>query len=157
MAKTNKKTQKIVKKELKKMPSSLKIVAALVFIFASVGAFLTSFMMQKNDCFELIGDQVVTMYIGGSYQEPEVKEAIKCISFGIDATSSVYINEEETTYDPKTSVNNEGTDTGYDFKTLIYTFEDYSKKLKEDIEEIKKLFNDMKNAGIVEEIEDFDF
>ena len=109
MAKTNKKTQKIVKKELKKMPSSLKIVAALVFIFASVGAFLTSYMMQKNDCFELIGDQVVTMYIGGSYQEPEVKEAIKCISFGMDATSSVYINEEETTYDPNTSVNNEGT------------------------------------------------
>lgn len=55
------------------------------------------------------------------------------------------------------SVNNEGADTGNDFKTLIYTFEDYSKKLKEDIEEIKKLFNDMKNAGIVEEIEDFDF
>lgn len=52
------------------------------------------------------------------------------------------------------SVNNEGEDTGYDFETLIYIFEDYAKKLKEDIEEIKKLFNDMKSAGIIEEVEE---
>lgn len=52
------------------------------------------------------------------------------------------------------SVNNESADTGYDFEILIYTFEDYSKKLKEDIEEIKKLFNDMKSAGIIEEVEE---
>ena len=74
-----------------------------------VNSVSVSFMMQKNDCVELIGDQVVTMYIGGSYQEPEINEAIKCVSFGMNATSSVYINEEETTFDPNTSVNNEGT------------------------------------------------
>lgn len=54
------------------------------------------------------------------------------------------------------SVNNEGDYTDYDFKILIYQFEDYSRKLKEDIEEIKRLFIDMKNAGIVEEIKDSD-
>ena len=109
MGKTSKKTQRQIKKEIKKMPSSLKVIMALVFIISTLGAFLTSFMMQKNDYFELIGDQVVTMYIGGSYQEPEINEAIKCVSFGMNATSSVYINEEETTFDPNTSVNNEGT------------------------------------------------
>lgn len=67
---------------------------------------------------------------------------------------NLYAEENKYFY---VSVNNEGIDTGYDFKTLIYTFEDYLKKLKEDIEEIKKLFNDMKKTGIVEEIEDFDF
>ncbi len=67
---------------------------------------------------------------------------------------TLYTEENKYFY---VSVNNEGADTGLDFKTVIYTFEDYSNKLKEDIEEIKKLFNDMKNSGIVEEIEDFDF
>ena len=67
---------------------------------------------------------------------------------------ALYAEENKYFY---VSVNNEGADTGYDFETLIYKFEDYSKKLKEDIEEIKQLFNDMKNDGILEEIKDFDF
>ena len=47
--------------------------------------------------------KVITMYVGGSYTEPSLNDAIECISFGRNVINTVSINESETTYNKDTS------------------------------------------------------
>ncbi len=105
----NKKTQKKIEKKIKKTHPLTKAIVALCFLVSLAGSFFVSWTMQKDDCFVLIGESVVTMNVGGTYVEPDRKDAIKCVFFGRDVSSSVRINEEETTYDPARSPEKEGT------------------------------------------------
>ena len=105
----SKKTQKKVEKYVKKLPVATKVIAVIVFLISLVGSFGVTTILQKNDKFELKGEKVITMYVGGSYSEPSINDAIECISFGRDVTSSVILNESETTYDEETSPLEAGT------------------------------------------------
>ena len=99
----NKKVEKKFKKYIKKLPILTKVIAVLVFLVSLVGTFGVSIVIQKGDKFELKGEKVITMYVGGSYTEPSLNEAIECISFGRNVINTVSINESETTYNKDTS------------------------------------------------------
>lgn len=109
MAKINKSSQKKMRKYIKKLPITTKIIAIIVFLIAAIGSFSATYILQKNDKFELIGEKTITMNVGGSYKEPSLNEAVECISFGRNVISTVCINENETTYNPETSSLKEGT------------------------------------------------
>lgn len=108
MAKKSK-TQKKIEKNIKNMHPITKFIASITFIIALVTSFIITHSMQKNDRFELIGKQTITMNVNSTYEEPSLKDAIVCISFGQDALNSIIINEQETTYDPQTSPKTAGT------------------------------------------------
>ena len=99
----NKKVEKKFKKYIKKLPILTKVIAVLVFLVSLVGTFGVSIVIQKNDKFELKGEKIITMYVGGSYTEPSLNDAIECISFGRNVINTVSINESETTYNKDTS------------------------------------------------------
>lgn len=99
----NKKVEKKLKKYIKKLPTLTKVIAVLVFLVSLIGTFSVSFIIQKDDKFELKGEKVITMYVGGSYTEPSLNDAIECISFGRNVIDTVSINESETTYNKDTS------------------------------------------------------
>ena len=99
----NKKVEKKLKKYIKKLPILTKVIAVLVFLVSLIGTFGVSFVIQKNDKFELKGEKVITMYVGGSYTEPSLNDAVECISFGRNVINTVSINESETTYNKDTS------------------------------------------------------
>lgn len=99
----NKKVEKKLKKYIKKLPTLTKVIAVLVFLVSLIGTFGVSFIIQKDDKFELKGEKVITMYVGGSYTEPSLNDAIECISFGRNVIDTVSINESETTYNKDTS------------------------------------------------------
>ena len=99
----NKKVEKKLKKYIKNLPVLTKVIAVIVFLVSLVGAFGVSFVIQKNDKFELKGEKVITMYVGGSYTEPSLNDAVECISFGRNVINTVSINESETTYNEETS------------------------------------------------------
>ena len=97
------KTQKKAEKYFKKLPAFTKFLAVVFFLVAAIGTFGVSTVLQKNDRFELIGEKIITMNVGGSYTEPELTKAIECISFGRNVINTVSINESETTYNKDTS------------------------------------------------------
>lgn len=99
----NKKIKKKLNKYIKKLPTLTKVIAVLVFLVSLIGTFGVSFIIQKDDKFELKGEKVITMYVGGSYTEPSLNDAIECISFGRNVINTVSINESETTYNKDTS------------------------------------------------------
>ena len=103
------KTQKKAEKYFKKMPAFTKFLAVVFFLVAAIGTFGVSTVLQKNDRFELIGEKIITMNVGGSYTEPELTKAIECISFGRNVTNTVSINKEETTYNKDESTLKAGT------------------------------------------------
>ena len=107
--KTQKKVEKKVTKYIKKLPMVTKVIAVIVFLVSLVGSFGVTTILQKNDKFELKGEKVITMYVGGSYSEPSINDAIECISFGRDVISSVSLNVSETTYNEETSPLEAGT------------------------------------------------
>lgn len=111
MAKQNnisKKSQKAAKKWFKNLHPTTKFLMILVLIGSIAAAFLVGNILQKNDQFTLIGETTININVGGSYQEPELNDAVKCVVFGSDISASVTINEEESTYDPLTSINTPG-------------------------------------------------
>ena len=99
----NKKIEKKLNKYIKKLPTLTKVIAVLVFLVSLIGTFGVSFIIQKNDKFELKGEKVITMYVGGSYTEPSLNDAVECISFGRNVINTVSINKSETTYNKDTS------------------------------------------------------
>ena len=63
------------------------------------------------------------------------------------------IYEEENKYF-YIGINNEGCFTDLDLDTIIYKFEQYENDLKDDINQINKLFIDLIQAGLVEKVND---
>ena len=105
----SKKAEKEIKKFVKNLPTTTKVLAVVLFLISALGTYGAATILQKNDKFELIGEKIVTMNVGGDYSEPTLEEAIECVSFGRDVINTVSINLEETTYNETTSPLQEGT------------------------------------------------
>lgn len=109
MAKISKRTQKKILKNIKNLPTSTKILSLILFIVMLISSLSVTLLIQKNDKFELNGEKVVSLFKGETYLEPSINDAVTCISFGKDISSKVFINEEETTFNKDTSINEVGT------------------------------------------------
>lgn len=96
--KLEKEVKKQAKKEIKKTHPLTIFISILVFLIAFVSTFVGTRYLQKNDCFELIGDKTVNIFVNNNYEEPELSSSVKCISFGQNRLTSVYIDEQETTF-----------------------------------------------------------
>lgn len=79
------KTSKKVNKELKRTPlKTLFILFLVVLIGLGIGA-LPAYFLTRNDCFELIGADEITLTIGESYAD----EGAKVIAFNKDDSKKV--------------------------------------------------------------------
>ena len=89
---TTRKLKTETNKQLKKRPWI--IILIIFFAVAAVGGFFAANVITKNDTFEIIGEQIVYIEVGASYQE----EGVKIISFGRDISDEVKIesNLDET-------------------------------------------------------------
>lgn len=73
-----------IKKIQKKHPLSFFIVL-LVLAVAVVAGYFTCKEITKNDTFEIIGAQTITLTIGSDYQD----EGAKAVAFGKDISSQI--------------------------------------------------------------------
>ena len=86
--KPSKRTSKKVKKQMKKASPVAIIVAVLLLVVGAVGGFFGIKFLTKNDCFELIGKEYVTLYVEENY----VDEGAKVIAFNKDDSSKVVVD-----------------------------------------------------------------
>ena len=84
----SKKTSKNVNKNLKKASPKALILAVCLLIIGALGGFFTCKMLTKNDTFEIIGKDEITLSLGENY----IDEGVKVIAFGKDDTSKVSIS-----------------------------------------------------------------
>lgn len=91
----SKQTQKKVEKTIKKF-SPVAIVVAILFLVVGLGAgwFATS-IICKNDCFDIVGMDEISIEIGTNY----VDQGVKIVAFGKDQTDSVSIETNLTQND----------------------------------------------------------
>ena len=99
------------KKSGSKLTKSLGILA-VVFLIIGVGLGIgTGFYLCRNDCFEIIGSDELTLTIGENYYD----EGCKVISFGRDISDEVEIETDLT-------INPDGSLTGDDTKTYYILY-----------------------------------
>ena len=111
----SKRTKRKVKTRLKKM--SFGVVALAVFLLAVgvVGGYFGVQYLSRNDCFNIVGAEEITLEIGESYLD----EGVKVVAFGVDERDKVEIEtnlkkdkdgkfyeQTEGTYYIKYTVNN---------------------------------------------------
>ncbi|MBO5394860.1 MAG: DUF5011 domain-containing protein [Clostridia bacterium] len=92
MATAKRKTnvKKKVNKEIKKQAKKRPLFVALLFVLLAVGAvggFFGAQAIVKNDKFEIIGQETITLNIGDEY----VEEGAKAVCFGRDVSADVNI------------------------------------------------------------------
>ena len=99
------------KKSGSKLTKSLGILA-VVFLIIGVGLGIgTGFYLCRNDCFEIIGSDELTLTIGENYYD----EGCKVVSFGRDISDEVEIETDLT-------INPDGSLTGDDTKTYYILY-----------------------------------
>ena len=99
------------KKSGSKLTKSLGILA-VVFLIIGVGLGIgTGFYLCRNDCFEIIGSDELTLTIGENYYD----EGCKVISFGRDISDEVEIETDLI-------INSDGSLTGDDTKTYYILY-----------------------------------
>ena len=81
---------KDVKTDKKKPKSHILLFAVIFLIVGMVAGGLTTYFVCKNDTFELLGQESVSLTVGESYQD----EGVKIIAFGKDESKSVSIKTE---------------------------------------------------------------
>ena len=84
----NKRKTNKIKKQMKKLGIGS---IALIFVFVLFGAVIGFFgikIITKNDCFELIGEDEITLTLDKTYKD----DGVKIISFGKDFSRDVIIN-----------------------------------------------------------------
>ena len=74
----NKKVEKKLKKYIKKLPILTKVIAVLVFLVSLIGTFGVSFVIQKNDKFELKGEKVDIIPYDANPAK-FIENALKCL------------------------------------------------------------------------------
>lgn len=86
----DKKTTKKIDKEMKRTPlKTLCILFLVLLIGLGVGA-LPAYFLMRNDCFELIGADEVTCFVGDSYAD----QGVKVIAFNKDDSKKVKIETD---------------------------------------------------------------
>lgn len=99
------------KKSGSKLTKSLGILA-VVFLVIGVGLGIgTGFYLCRNDCFEIIGSDELTLTIGENYYD----EGCKVVSFGRDISDEVEIETDLI-------INSDGSLTGDDTKTYYILY-----------------------------------
>jgi hypothetical protein len=83
----NKRTQKKINKEIKKMGFGTIMLAVLFLAIGAVGGFFGVKLMTKNDCFEIVGNDEITLQIGETYKD----ESVNVVSFGKNVSKDVEI------------------------------------------------------------------
>lgn len=116
--KINKKTTKKIKKGIKKIPIFVMIFALFFIAFGGVTGYFVTKLITKNDCFELVGQEEITLIVGEKYQD----ESVKVISFGKDLKDKVQIETNlKINSDGSYTSNEEGTFyIAYTVKSIKY-------------------------------------
>ena len=92
LAQPSKITQKKVEKTIKKA-SPVAIIVAILFLVVGLGAgWLTTSIICKNDCFDIVGMDEISIEIGTDY----VDQGVKIVAFGKDESASVSIETNLT-------------------------------------------------------------
>ncbi len=106
IAQPSKRTQKKVEKAIKKA-SPVAIIVAILFLVVGLGAgWLATSIICKNDCFDIVGMDEISIEIGTNY----VDQGVKIVAFGKDESASVSIETNLTkNADGSLTSNEEGT------------------------------------------------
>lgn len=106
IAQPSKRTQKKVEKTIKKA-SPVAIIVAILFLVVGLGAgWLTTSIICKNDCFDIVGMDEISIEIGTNY----VDQGVKIVAFGKDESASISIETDLTkNADGSLTSNEEGT------------------------------------------------
>ena len=90
--KPSKKTSKKIGKQLKKVSPLTLFLAVVLLVVGAVGGFFGFKYLMKNDCFELIGKDEITLTLDETY----IDEGVKVIAFGKDDSDKVEIETNLT-------------------------------------------------------------
>ena len=101
--KPSKNTTKRIRKEIKKTPILVLVFAILFIAVGGVTGFFVTKILTKNDCFELVGQEEITLVVGESY----VDEGVKVISFGKDLSNKAKTETNMTKKSDGTFTSNE--------------------------------------------------
>lgn len=104
--KSSKRTQNKVKKSVKKI-GFVPIILAVLFLAIGVGGgWIATKIICKNDCFEIVGKDEISVEIGSSYYD----QGVKIVAFGKDENASIEIETNLTkNADGSYTSNEEGT------------------------------------------------
>ncbi len=83
-----KKSSKKVDKHIKKVSASAILIAIFLLIGGALGGYFAIQPLIKDDCFELIGKDEITLMIGETYKD----EGVKVVAFGQDDKDKVKVN-----------------------------------------------------------------
>jgi len=113
--KPSKRTTRKVKTKLKKLSFGVVMLAIFLLAVGVVGGYFGVQYLSRNDCFNIVGAEEITLEIGESYLD----EGVRVIAFGVDETDKVEIEtnlkknndgkfyaQTEGTYYIKYTVNN---------------------------------------------------
>ena len=109
--KSSKKLNKKSENQLKKLKGGAILVALVLLFVGALGGFLTIKIVTRNDCFELVGKDEITLMLGENY----IDEGAKVVAFGSDDSSKVKI---ETNLEK----NEDGTFTATEEGTYYITY-----------------------------------
>ena len=111
----SKRTKRKVKTKLKKLSFGVVVLAVFLLAVGVVGGYFGVQYLSRNDCFNIVGADEITLEIGETYFD----EGVKVVAFGVDETDKVeietnlkkdkdgaYFAQTEGTYYIKYTVNN---------------------------------------------------
>ncbi len=84
---SSKSTKRSAKKNIKKIGTSGIIAVVCLLLIGVVGGIFTLKYFTRNDCFNLLGKDEITLMIGETY----VDDGIYAVSFGRDVSDKAYI------------------------------------------------------------------
>ena len=113
--KPSKRTTRKVKTKLKKLSFGVVMLAIFLLTVGVMGGYFGVQYLSRNDCFNIVGAEEITLEIGESYLD----EGVRVVAFGVDKTDKVEIEtnlkkdnngkfyaQTEGTYYIKYTVNN---------------------------------------------------
>ena len=113
--KPSKRTTRKVKTKLKKLSFGVVMLAIFLLAVGVVGGYFGVQYLSRNDCFNIVGAEEITLEIGESYLD----EGVRVVAFGVEETDKVEIEtnlkkdnngkfyaQTEGTYYIKYTVNN---------------------------------------------------
>lgn len=113
--KPSKRTTRKVKTRLKKLSFGVVMLAIFLLAVGVVGGYFGVQYLSRNDCFNIVGAEEITLEIGESYLD----EGVRVVAFGVEETDKVEIEtnlkkdnngkfyaQTEGTYYIKYTVNN---------------------------------------------------
>lgn len=85
VSKPSKRTTKKAQKEIKKMGMGTTCLAIFLLVAGVVGGFFGVKYISRQDCFEIIGQDEITLSIGEEYLD----EGVKVVAFGVNDANKV--------------------------------------------------------------------